>query len=297
MTYPDSCHANRSQRSPVGMAAFFLILLYLTFDSCAWARDPAPVIEVTGQSGNPGSIEQRLQVIERRLDNQGMADVLNRLANLQQQIQQVVGNMEVQAHDIDSMKKRQRDLYLDIDRRLQQVEKELDDLKAAQQHGGAVAQSPDASGTMSGAPIAGGGSATASPAGSAVDRQLDREAYQRAFNLLKQGRYSLAIASFKAFLETYPKAEYADNAQYWMGEAYYVQKHYKEAIAEYQKVLDQYPKSNKRPDALLKMGFTYELMNDLPKAKLMLNKVIKDYPDSSVAQLASKRLQDMKTTH
>jgi len=286
MKSPDSCHVNRLPCAPVALASLIIVFFSLACVSSVWARTPAPVIDATNQGGN---IENRVKVLERRIDNLGLSDVLNRLTSLQQQIQQVVGNMEIQAHKIDSMKKRQRDLYLDIDRRLQQVEKQLENLKAAQQQGGSMAPQSAASSSS-----AGGASTTASVSGSIVDRQLDRQAYQRAFNLLKQGRYALAVASFKAFLETYPQAEYADNAQYWLGEANYVQKNYKEAIAEYQKVLDKYPKSNKRPDALLKMGFTYELMSNNAQAKRMLNKVIKDYPDSSAAQLASKRLQDIK---
>lgn len=298
MMYPDHYHVSRRALRPVSMVSF-IILLYLAFVSCAWAQDPAPVIEGTDQTATIKKIEQRLQVIERRLENRTMVDVLNRLENLQQEIQRVVGNMEVQAHDVDSMKQRQRDLYLDIDRRLQQVEKALDEVKAQQKAlaGNMPQTAPSMAAPGAPVPSAAGMPATSAPTGSVVDRQLEREAYQRAFNLLKQGRYELAMASFKAFLETYPKAEYADNAQYWLGEANYVQKRYKDAITEFQTVLDKYPKSNKRSDALLKMGYTYELMNNIPQAKRMLNRVIKEYPASTAAQLASKRLQDMKSTH
>lgn len=291
-----SYFSNKRSHALIAIEMFVLLLSGLLISANAWARSPAPVIEGTSVPGstNPNSVEQRLKIVERRLDNLGLGDMLNRLTTLEQQIQQVVGNMETQAHNVDEMKKRQRDLYLDIDRRLQQVEKEVEKLKAARAQGGGMAQN-----SGSGAPLGDAGaqgSAAAPSGGSIVNQKLDREAYQRAFNLLKQGRYRLAIASFKAFLETYPNAEYADNAQYWLGEANYVQKNYKDALKEYQTVLDKYPKSNKRADALLKMGFTYEYMNDIPNAKRMLNKVIKNFPDSSAAQLASKRLKTLNSS-
>jgi tol-pal system protein YbgF len=282
------------------MASFFLLFNLIMMPG-AWAQTPAPVIEAGSQS-EIQSIEERLRLVEKRLKSQTMVDVLNRLESLQQEIQHVVGNMEVQAHDVDSMKKRQRDLYLDIDRRLQAVENALDAVKAQQKALVSSMAQPAPASTMpvspTGAPAPSATTpTTSSSASSGVDRQLEREAYQRAFNMLKDGRYKLAMASFKAFLETYPHAEYADNAQYWLGEANYVQKRYKDAITEFQKVLDHYPTSNKRPDALLKMGYTYELLNDIPQATNMLSRVVKEFPASTAAQLATKRLQDMKSTH
>ena len=59
---------------------------------------------------------------------------------------------------------------------------------------------------------------------------------------------------------SYPDSPLADNAQYWLGEAYYVNKSFPEALAAFQRVVDKYPQSRKLPDAMLKIGYCdYEL--------------------------------------
>lgn len=270
--------------------------------SPAWAREPAPVIEGTaGSASGSSDIESRLLKIERRLDNQTLSDILKRLDRLQQEIQRIAGDMEVQAHNVDGMQKRQRELYLDIDRRLGTMEKMIDQVQDAQQAQGsptgAIATmpfTPAASPPVTSAAAPKAGSVTTITTPSQAGRGLEREAYQRAFNLLKEGRYKLAIASFQAFIETYPNVSYTANAQYWLGEANYVQKNYKEALVEFQKVVDKYPDSKKIPDAILKMGYTYEQMGDKAKAQSMLESVIKKFSGSTAAQLANRRLQDIK---
>lgn len=301
-------HVNKRITRLVNMACFFSCLIItfvaipLVFSANAWAREPAPVIDATGaplNSSSAQSIEQRLDIIERRLNNQALVEVMSRLDNLQQELQRIVGNMEVQTHEVETMKKRQRDLYVDIDRRIQQLELQVKELKdgqkalddkvasmkmgAANGNGGALQTPPDM-------PTAGGAGASLSLG----ELEVEREAYNRAFNLLKDGRYDLAIASFKAFVETYPKASDADNAQYWMGDANYVQKRYDQALVEFQKVLDNYPKSNKRADALLRMGYTYEAKGDKKNAVRLLQQVEKDFPNSTAAHLAGKRIQEIK---
>ena len=61
----------------------------------------------------------------------------------------------------------------------------------------------------------------------------DKASYQAAFNLLKDGQYDRAIAAFQKFLAAYPDSPLADNAQYWLGEALYVNKTYPEALAAF----------------------------------------------------------------
>jgi tol-pal system protein YbgF len=206
----------------------------------------------------------------------------------------MLGQMEEQTHSMEQLKKRQRDLYLDIDRRLRDVESARSSLSAApiapatggSVFGGAV---PDA--TMGGMPPAATSATTAS---SADDLQLERAAYERAFNLLKEGRYDLAVAAFKAFVQSYPQGRFVDNAQYWLGEANYVQRHFKRALSEFGKVVKEHPNSPKRADALLKMGYTYQELGNDDKARMSLNDVVMNYPKTTAARLAKKRLQDLK---
>ena len=88
----------------------------------------------------------------------------------------------------------------------------------------------------------------------------------------------------------------ADNAQYWLGEAYYVNKSFPEAQAAFQRVVDKYPQSRKRPDALLKIGFCQlrtEAVGVRPRATL--TQVVTQFPDTPAGHLAQQRLDKMAT--
>jgi tol-pal system protein YbgF len=117
--------------------------------------------------------------------------------------------------------------------------------------------------------------------------------YQKAFGTFKKGDYPNALKQFEAFLLAYPKSEYADNAQYWIGECYYQQGNYEEAIVAYDKVMKKYPKGDKVPSALLKQGFAFLDLGDRTDAKLIFNKIMKDYPQSPQAEIAGKKLKTL----
>ncbi len=85
----------------------------------------------------------------------------------------------------------------------------------------------------------------------------------------------------------------ADNAQYWLGEAYYVNKAYPEAQAAFQRVVDQYPQSRKLPDALLKIGFCRYELKQFESAREVLGQVVARFTDTPAARLAQQRLDKM----
>jgi tol-pal system protein YbgF len=114
--------------------------------------------------------------------------------------------------------------------------------------------------------------------------------YRRAFSNYEQRKLNRALEEFEDFVKKYPQHDYADNAIYWMGEAYYSQKEYLLAITEFRRVAKTYPTSNKLPDALLKIGFSYERLEDGREAKEILAQVVEQYPYTVAAKKAAKRL-------
>ena len=118
--------------------------------------------------------------------------------------------------------------------------------------------------------------------------------YTAAFDLLKEGQYSKSIAAFDSFLKTYPESKYADNAQYWLGEANYVSREYKTALSAFQTLIAKYPESTKISGARLKIGYTYYELKNWSAAKDALMQVVKLYPDTSVATKANDRLERIK---
>lgn len=115
--------------------------------------------------------------------------------------------------------------------------------------------------------------------------------YRRGTAALKAREHSAAIAAFRDLVARFPDHDYADNAQYWLGEAYYDLKDYARAVAEFRATVTRYPRGNKVPDALLKIGFAYQALGETEKARAALQQVVSLYPGSSPAAIASARLE------
>jgi tol-pal system protein YbgF len=118
--------------------------------------------------------------------------------------------------------------------------------------------------------------------------------YTASVDLLKHGQHAEAIAGLQKFIRIYPVHDYADNAQYWLGECYYDQKDFKTALREFRRVVQRYPSGNKAPDALLKVGYCYWQLQDNGKARDVLEQVVKSYPGTDIAKKAQDKLQEIK---
>ena len=127
-----------------------------------------------------------------------------------------------------------------------------------------------------------------------LDPAPERKDYDRALEQLKEGRYTEASSAFKTFLQKYPTSSYADNAQYWLGDVYYVTREFQPALSEFSKVIDSYPDSTKIADARLKIGYIQYELKDWSKARQMLTQVVETYPGTTTARLAQERLDRMK---
>ncbi|HLW74595.1 MAG TPA: tol-pal system protein YbgF [Gammaproteobacteria bacterium] len=221
-------------------------------------------------------LEARVDRVDQVFKNQTLEGLSQRIDEQQQQIQQLRGEVEVLEHDSELDKKQQRDLYQDLDKRLQRLEM------------GMSGSAAPAAGTVE-APASTTGQAASAPAGGA-----DEEAYQKSFNLLKQGRFSDAVKGFKTFLKKYPQSSLASNAEFWTGEAYYQTSDFDSALVTFRKVLKNYPKSNKVPDATLKVGLCQYELQQWQSARQTLTSVVQNFPNTSAASQAAQRLQRMQ---
>ncbi len=114
----------------------------------------------------------------------------------------------------------------------------------------------------------------------------EKQRYQSAYNTFRSGNVDSAMVFFQQIIKDFPKSSLADNAQYWLGEAYLLKGKKTEAMQAFDKVVLDYPKSNKVPDALLKLGFVQLELNNKAKAKEYLDYVILNYPKTNAAKLA-----------
>jgi tol-pal system protein YbgF len=232
--------------------AHWLILgaALLALAGCAPEEDPV-------LQGKLGDLDTRTANIERVVQNQSLLSMAQRTDQLQNEVSILRGRIEVLENANDTLRKQQRDLYADLDKRITA-------LAAGQNPGPAAAGQP--------APGA------------------DQAAYTQAFDILKGGKYPEAITAFQQFLLAYPQSSMADNAQYWLGESYYVTRDFQSAAAAFQAVLDRWPDSRKAPDALLKLGYTQAELQHTAQARATLTSVSTRYPGSDAANLAAARL-------
>ena len=119
----------------------------------------------------------------------------------------------------------------------------------------------------------------------------DADAYQAAFDELRDGRYPQAAEGFRLFLADYPDSDLRDNAQYWLAESYYVQKDFDGALRGFQTVIADYPASRKIADAWLKVGYCNYELERWPEARQALTTAANQFPDSTASKLAKERLQ------
>lgn len=224
------------------------------------------------------ALDKRLTVLERRMDNAALAEIANEMQGLRSEVQDLRGALDRLKHEIAKIKQRQRDLYMDVDSRLQALE---------------AAPPPADQGGQPPQSMPGNADGTTSPGGEASGQAAEspETAYRAAFDTLKAGRYEQAAQAFQTFLEQYPDSSYADNARYWLGESYYVVRSFDEAMGHFRQLLEEFPQSAKRPDALLKIGFIQYENGDLDAARQTLRQVREQYPDSTAAALAEQRLE------
>ena len=243
------------------------LVAILAAGGCAMLEPPAPQVDPV--QARLDEMDRRLAALERMLASGALIDLTEEVDTLQRQTAELRGRTETLEHASGGTAERQRTLYVDLDDRVRALERELESRPAT----GATV-------TEAGAlPVPGG---------------TDRQNYEAAFDLLKGQRYQDAAAAFGQFLVSYPDSQLADNAQYWLAEAYYVTEQFEEALRQFQIVLSDYPRSLKIPDALLKIGYSNYELKRWAAARSALERVRDSYPDSTTARLAEQRLQRMQ---
>jgi tol-pal system protein YbgF len=239
-------------------------------------------------------------------DHSVMANLVIQVQELQDEVRNLRGQLEDQTRELENLKRRQRDQYLDLDQRLSDVRNSQpvttgsQPATAAAVDQGSTVIPPTEDAPEVRAPlttpstVAGIGQPLAQSQTPAATAAEEKAAYDRAFQALKDLRYADAAEKFQSFLESYPNGDYSDNAQYWLGESYYVTRNYEIALTAFQELMDRYPESPKVPDALLKMGYTHYELKQWDLARAVLTQVQESYPDTTLARLAESRLRGMR---
>ncbi|MDD4914867.1 MAG: tol-pal system protein YbgF [Methylococcales bacterium] len=264
----------RYRSRPLALAC--CLALGVAAQACAQTVNPA--------GGNPPIAAQ---------GNSAVMDMESRIEQLQNEVQQLRGSVEEQAQTIAELQRKLNNMYSDLDNRVQA----LTPAAPAQPQppvGTAPAPAPASAPAAVPAPVAvtTQSAATAqSPAAVAGNNEKDR--YQQAYDTLRNAHYDQAVQQFEALLADFPNGEYADNAQYWLGEAYGRKRDVEKAKAAFAKLVSKYPNSQKVPDALLKLGYIEYEQQNMAKSREYLNQVVKNYPDTPAGYLAAKKLAQL----
>jgi len=311
---------------------FFIYFLSLVLCTAVYAEET-----LITESNTPVSepikkdLNGRLARVEKILDSRALLDMFELLESLKKEVNFLRGKIEVQTYTLERLKEKQRELYTDIDNRLQRAESNKFKVRLsspieviepiANQDGSSplkivepIANQNSSSPLEVLEPIVNQNSLSpkifSGEQGLIVetdsefidkkvinaekkvfDPQNAEAVYQRAFNLLKKSQYDQAKKAFKNFLKNYPESDYSDNAQYWLGETNYVMQKYDIAINEYQALLSIFPNSKKVSHALLKIGYSYAELGNVSDAEKILIEVVQEYPGTTAARLAEERLR------
>ena len=227
-----------------------------------------------------GDDQARRQIVELRNEmtarmeasNRGQLELTNQNEMLRSEVANLRGQIEVLTHELESLKQRQRDFYVDLDKRIQRVE-----TTAAPKSADAGAQA------QPGTPPA-ASTGTADPAGS------ESTEYEAALTLLKGGKQAEALTAFNRFIARHPQSASLPNAHFWAGNAALQARDISASRGHFNTVLQRWPQDKVAPDAMLGLANTQQALGDARGSQETLRRVISQYPNSTAAQQASQRL-------
>lgn len=218
----------------------------------------------------------KMQEAEQR----NLASSSNQIDSLSTQVQQLSSSLDEAKGDISK-----------LSGQVAQTQKMMETINATPQQGPNGDAQPGAQGLAA--------SPSASPAGAADSPAQPPPApdpdvlYKSAYTDYNQGQYPLAIQGFQQYLQDYGDTDLASNAQFYIGDSYYLQKDYKDAVKEYDKCIQAYPDGNKAAGAYLKKGFALLALGQRVTGERDLSTLVRKYPSTHEADLARQRLRSL----
>lgn len=221
-----------------------------------------------------------------------IAEAEVRMTQLENELRNLTGQVEEVSFRLRQISTRLDKLVGDVDFRLGELERgasaPAQAPAAAAADGGAQPTPPPAAtgfgqqvqaaagqrGGAQQAAVAPAAPGTVLPDGSPMER------YNFAFSLLRKSEFDRAEQAFTEFLAAHPDDDLAANAQYWLGETYYVRNQFDAAAAAFLQGIKQYPASAKAPDTLLKLGITLRELGQPAEACNTWNELLRSFPDA-----------------
>ena len=259
-------------KKPMGVLALnrcapiFFVFILLSISS---EQGRAQAADKNLTEGSP--IEELSGVVDSQVSGAGqLSELFYRIQVLQQDLKDLRGTIEEQSYLIKRLERSQKEQYLDLDNRLVQLGGADLESRAAQTED--KESSEEATTLLNEGP----------------EFDNEREAYQYAFDLMRNRQYQESLAGFEEIIVAFPNGQYTPNAFYWIGELYLAQGDNEKSRQSFIQVISLYPDHQKVPDAMYKLGVVYFALGDNQSALRYLAQVQQEYPNSSAAGLAAR---------
>ena len=259
-------------KKPMGVLAFnrcapiFLVFILLSIN---YEQGRAQAADKNLTEGSPTA--ERSGVVDSQVSGAGqLSELFYRIQVLQQDLKDLRGTIEEQSYLIKRLERSQKEQYLDLDNRLVQLGGADLESRAAQ------AEDKESSEEVT------------TLLNEVPEFDNEREAYQYAFDLMRNRQYQESLAGFEEIIVAFPNGQYTPNAFYWIGELYLAQGDNEKSRQSFIQVISLYPDHQKVPDAMYKLGVVYFALGDNQSALRYLGQVQQEYPNSSAAGLAAR---------
>jgi tol-pal system protein YbgF len=126
-----------------------------------------------------------------------------------------------------------------------------------------------------------------------VPNELRGSGYDDGVRAFVEQQYEDSIQYFRNFIHGNATSAQADDAQYWIGEAYLRKGMYSNAIKEFNQVVLRYGSGDRAAPALLKLAQVFSKIGDQVDARLSLQKLVNRYPSTPEASEAHRMLLQM----
>lgn len=114
--------------------------------------------------------------------------------------------------------------------------------------------------------------------------------YDMAWADYTAGNYDLAVEGFSSYVRSFPKSEFADNAQYYIGQSFLLRGKFPEAVDAFNRVIAAYPRGDVIGLAYYNRGKAFEDMKQPDRARESYEYVVKNLADTDAGRLAKQRL-------
>ena len=252
----------------------YLLVVLIGLSSIFTAQADSPVVDLSQPVQVSAdqtilsrmSTSERIARLERLMANQ--TQLTQQIEQLQSSIRQLQGQVETLQHENQQLKQQQRKFYADLDKRLNKQSKKV--TSNAPKTLAKLAENKMVSGSKNA-----------------------QDAYQQAYQLLRDKQYVQADQALASFIKDHPHSELVANAYYWRGELALIDNKSKQARQQFEDVLTKFPNHPKVASAKYKLALINIDQGKVDQAKQQLQALIADYPGTNIARLAKNKLDNL----